>query len=362
LSDPNALMNWRQVRNGPGGTVSNIQLNPQEVATVRDNVLPPRIPGVETDPEGRVLKGEVAESIRIDNIGENDSLLPYQDISYIRAILDTKNNVTYFIQNLFGYIPEAVKSNNQSNLQYWTLVDLDNDVTTGGNETILKNIGVPSTTFRGAELAFLAEPSINKNLTNTTGAVWKLSKDSPNIQALHPNMARVELRTALLEVHYAANTTQSFSEIDSRPVYDSITAIINSTGDSPELDKPFSIQAIVSSNGTILDTLYNDTEAQRSTLVLTNPLFPQCFVNEVAQTGNNATIQASGLLPNENLHALLGPRAVANGTTTAFGNSTIQFTVPDDASPGLHLITVGVDDTALTADCEIEIQNVQNKE
>jgi hypothetical protein len=162
-------------------------------------------------------------------------------------------------------------------------------------------------------------------------------------------------------VHYASNATQALSSIDRLPVYDSVTALINNTEDSIELDKPFSLQAIISSNGTILDTLYRETEPARSTLVLTNPLFPQCFVNEVAQTGKNATIQISGLLPNENLHALLGPRAVANGTTSAFGNSTIQFNVPDDASPGLHLITVGVDDTALTADCEIEIRNVQNK-
>jgi hypothetical protein len=363
-ADPTALMNWRQVTTTTplGETyVSNTKLNPQEVTTVRDNVVPPRIRGVEIDPEAEVLKAQVVESIAIDDVGENQTLLPYQDISYVRAILDSRNNITYFMQNLFGYIPETIKSNNQTNLQYWILVNSDNNTSTGGNETILKSIGVPSTMFRGTDLAFLAEPGTTKNLANTTGAVWRLSENSPNVQAISPKLARVELRTALLEVHYASNATQALSSIDRLPVYDSVTALINNTEDSIELDKPFSLQAIISSNGTILDTLYRETEPARSTLVLTNPLFPQCFVNEVAQTGKNATIQISGLLPNENLHALLGPRAVANGTTSAFGNSTIQFNVPDDASPGLHLITVGVDDTALTADCEIEIRNVQNK-
>jgi hypothetical protein len=362
-SDPTALMNWRQVTTTtPAGEtyVSNIKLNPQEVLTVRDNVLPPRIRGVETDPAGEVQEAEVVESIAIDDVGENQSLLPYQDISYVRAILDSRNNITYFMQNLFGYIPETIISYNQTDLQYWTLVNVDNNTNTGGNETILESIGVPSTAFRGADLAFLAEPVKNNNLTNNTGAVWRLSQGSPNVQAISPDLARVELRTALLEVHYASNTTNTPSNIDRLPVYESITTIINNTGDSVELDKPFSLQAIVSSNGTILDTLYRETEPAQSTLVLTNPLFPQCFVNEVAQTGKNATIQVSGLLPNENLHALLGPRAVANGTTSAAGNSTIQFSVPNDTSPGLHLMTVGIDDTALTADCEIEIQNEQN--
>lgn len=358
--DPSALMNWMQVTSvTPGGEsyVSNIELSSQEVMTVRDNVndVPPRIPGVETDPENRVLNSEVIESIQMDNIEESQSLLPYQDISYVRAILDTRNNISYFIQDLFGYIPESAKSRNQSDLQYWTLVDLDNNTNTGGNQSLLNSLGVPSTGFAGADLVFLAEPSASKNLNDAS--TWRISEESPFVEILSDGVARTELRTAVLELHYAANATRLPSEIENRPVYDSVVALMNNTEDSLELDKPFSVQAIVSSNGTILDTLQEVKDVKRETLTLTNPLFPQCFANEIVQIGNNATIQVSGLLSNEDIHALLGPRVVANGTTNNFGNTTIQFTVPSDASPGLHLLTVGVDDTALTADCEIELMD-----
>ena len=45
--------------------------------------------------------------------------------------------------------------------------------------------------------------------------------------------------------------------------------------------------------------------------------------------------------------------------TGSFGNSTVQFRVPDDVTEGVHLITVGVKDTSLTADCEINIMASQ---
>lgn len=361
-ADPTALMNMRQVTTiSKEGEeyVSNIKLNSQEVTTERDNAY--RIPGVETDPEGKVLAAQVVESIEMDDIGEFNSSLSFQDISYVRAILDTRNNVTYFMQNLFGYIPEAVKTDNQTNIQYWTLVDLDNDSSTGGNQSTMDSLGVPSTDFGGTDLVFLYEPIGNGNLTNATGVAWRIANDSSKSEALDNQLGRVELRTALLELHYSSTAEEPSSGINGRPVYDSITAILNNTGNTIELDKPFSIQAIVSSNGTVVDTLRDGTEVERATLTLTRPLFPQCSVDEVVHIGNNATIEVSGLPPNESLNAFLGPREVANGTTMSTGNGTIHFTIPNKTSSGLHLITVGVDDTALAAVCEIEIQNKESE-
>ena len=154
-ADLTALMNWIQVttRSEKGEEyVSNIKLNSQEKSTVRDNAFPIR--GVETDPDGQVLTSQVVESIEMDEISEVNSSLPFEDISYVRAILDRNNNVTYFMQNLFGYIPESVKTQNQTNLQYWILVDLDNDTSTGGNQSTLDSLGVPSIDFGGTDLSF----------------------------------------------------------------------------------------------------------------------------------------------------------------------------------------------------------------
>ena len=154
------------------------------------------------------------------------------------------------------------------------------------------------------------------------------------------------MRTAFLELHYSNTTGAPSSGTTGRPVYDSITAILNNTGDTIKLDKPFSMQAIVTSNGTVIDTLLDLAESERPTLMLTSPLFPQCFSDKTANTGDNVTLEVSDLLPNASINTFLGAREVATGATTSTGDGTIHFTIPDTTSSGLHLITVGVDDTA----------------
>lgn len=359
MADPTALMNWKQVTTtSEEGKeyVSNIELSPQEKTTVRDNAF--RIRGVETDPEGTVLPADVLESIEMDEIQETNSSRPFEDISYVRAILDNKNNSTYFMQNLFGYIPEMVKTTNQSNLQYWILVDLDNDTSTGGNQSALDSLGIPSTDFEGTDLVFLSEPAGMGNLTNATGAAWRIVNDSSKALTLDNQSARVELRTALLELHYSNTAVDQLSGIAGRPVYDSITAILNDTGDRVEVDKPFSIQAIITSNGTVVDTLRNTMDSERPTLILTKPLYPQCFVDETVHPEQDTTVVTSDLPPNESINVFLGPREVATGTTASSGNSTIHFTIPNQTSSGLHMITVGVNGTALAAVCEIHVQGI----
>ena len=57
-------------------------------------------------------------------------------------------------------------------------------------------------------------------------------------------------------MHYSDNVEQPASGLTDRPVYDSITTIVNNTGDTIELGKPFSVKAIVTSNGTVVDTQF----------------------------------------------------------------------------------------------------------
>lgn len=344
--DIHALMNTNQQHNGPGGTVSNIAIYPDEVTKLRESAL--MVPGAELDPDNKIIQGDVVQSIKVDRIQENESLQPFEDISSIVVSLDKRQNLVAFGQELFGPVPEKI----QTNRQYWTFVDLDNDKNTGVNETLLQEIGIPFDQFSlGADLVICAEGNTN----SATGNIWTVKKD--DITLISPNMVQFDIQT--VSVHLNTAGMQPPAEMDDIPLYSSINAIFNNTGNFIELDRPFSIQAIVYSNGTVADRLNDEIDQDRKTLELKQPLFSQCFVNEIAHVGNNATIQVSGLLPNESLHALLGPRVVANGTTTASGNSTIQFVVPNDATPGLYLITVGVDDTALTANCQIEIENVQ---
>jgi len=78
-------------------------------------------------------------------------------------------------------------------------------------------------------------------------------------------------------------------------------------------------------------------------------------VNQDTTVGGNFTVDASGLLPKSNVDAYLGTRFVGNGTTDSFGNTTINFIIPQYTTLGIHLMTIGVDKTDLTADCQINV-------
>jgi hypothetical protein len=350
--DPNALMNTNQQPNGPGGTVGNIAIYPQEVIRLRESAL--RVPGVELDPENRIIQGDIVRSIKVDEIQEHNLLRPYEDISSVEVSLDKKQNLVTVGLELFGSIPENIHTTSR---QYWTLIDLDNDKRTGANETLLRGIGIPLDRFSGADLVILAE-------ADASGNIWKV--DEGQMIPLPPNLVQFDVQTMSVHLDTASmppssNRTQPHAEIQEIPLHSTINAALNNTNKLIELDKPFSIQAIVASNGSIVDRLGGGIGQEAETLELKQPLYPQCFVNEAATQGKNITIDVSGLTPNSDVHALLGPRLVANGTTESSGNSTIRFTIPSDTTSGLHLMTIGVKDTALTADCEISIQPSQIK-
>jgi hypothetical protein len=343
--DINALMNTNQQHNGPGGTVSNIVIYSDEVIKLRDSAL--RVPGMEIDPDNKVIKGDIVQSIEMDNIQENKTLDPSEDISSVKVSFDKKQNLIAFTQKLFGFIPERT----QPDKQYWTLVDLDNDTNTGANQTLLQEIGVPLNSFAGTDLVILAEPSTN----NVTGSMWTMKNET--ISPLSPGMVRFDIQN--VSVHLDTAGIQPVTQIQEIPLYSTINAIVDNTDNFVGLDKPLSLQAIVYSNGSVVDRLDDGIGQERKTLVLKQPLFPQCFVNENATQGKNATVDVSGLTPNSSIHALLGPRLVANGTTDNSGNSTVGLPIPIDATPGLHLVTIGKDNSALTADCEINVQSNQ---
>jgi len=56
------------------------------------------------------------------------------------------------------------------------------------------------------------------------------------------------------------------------------------------------------------------------------------------------------------VHVILGDRQVAQGPTDADGETSLDFTLPVVTQEGSHLVTVGVADTALTADCFVEVE------
>ena len=89
--------------------------------------------------------------------------------------------------------------------------------------------------------------------------------------------------------------------------------------------------------------------------VLEDPDFAHCYVLRDGKPGGTVPILVEALLPQQPIHALVGPEMVAKAVTDSRGNSEFDLPIPEDARDGLHLVTVGVDDTALTADCVVHV-------
>ena len=179
-----------------------------------------------------------------------------------------------------------------------------------------------------------------------------LAKNDTEYKSIPENSSITELVTMFMESHYRNGTKNSPTR--DVPIFNTVRTILNNSG-FIQLDKPFSIEAIVDNNGIIVDTLENGLEPERSTLQLKQPFFPQCYAENDANKGKNATVTVTGFPSNSDIHLLLGPRFITNDMTDSSGNSTLSFLVPEDTDSGLRLVTIGVDKSALTADCEIMI-------
>ena len=113
---------------------------------------------------------------------------------------------------------------------------------------------------------------------------------------------------------------------------------------------------VVSSSKQPIDKLDDSKDEKGIRSILEHPAFPTCFPqNDSATAGGKIQIALEGLSSNSKIHGLFGPLPVFKGQTNSNGSAIIQLPVPSDASQGFHLVTIGVDDTAFTADCVVNV-------
>ena len=331
--------------NNGDGFVDNIALDnptpptPSEVNTARTIAL--TIPHIEKDPPNQIIDGNNVETIMVDQSNGTNNIPSYIDLSAERIVLDTKENNIHFGQELKGIIPIDAKD-----LTYWTLVDTDNNAKTGANDSLLKNIGIPISNFSGAEILMKVTATGN----NTNGSVWKYIKgDLIRLPDTAFKIDRIQMNGI---VDYASPSRAFTKEF---PMNNIVSVMLNNIYSQIELNKPFNV-ATASIDESILDNK-NNTHTFSSNFILQPNSFPHCFAQSDATIGKNVTINVEGLKPHSNIHGLLGPIAVFHGVTNETGGASIQFPIPKDTTSGLHLVTIGIDDTALTADCEVNVKS-----
>jgi len=329
-----ALMNPMQTDNNGDGQTDNIGLNATEVTELRSSAVV--VPGLEQDPLGRIIKGDVIVLRKPDKVREKKELKPYEDLGSVQVTLDLKKEEVSLGQHLFGLLPK--EGMEQS---FWWLVSTDK----GATSAQLRELGVPASRFTGATLVIRADVH-NQRIT---GSAWRLQDG--NLVPIEAGF-RFDILAMVMYPHYAAGDSKY-----GFPINHIVNVTLSRKLLPIELKRPFRIQTIIAAARTKIpaDKLDDTAEERGVEFVLDYPSFPHCSAPEQVAAGNTVKIEIEHLRPSTGIHGLLGPRMVFRGETDQYGGGTIDFEIPKDTTPGFHLVTIGNDRTALTADCVVNV-------
>jgi hypothetical protein len=345
-----ALMNPKQTDNDGDGDTDNIALNATEVGQLRTNAA--GVSGVEIDPPEQILLGNFVRTRIPDEILEHEGVPPYLDLSAVQVTIDKALQRVQFGARAFGVIPE------DANPQFWFLIDVDGPQA-GATSKQLHEIGIRGSAFAGADLA------IRANVTGTTvsGTAWKVDKGRFRVIPGGPTGVTFDLHRLIMEPHFAPIKGETgVPDITGGPIHDIVIAEMPIDIAGIEQGKPFQVQVLTLDAGNPVADKFDETPEEKGiTFVVDDPSFGACFVQNTAIAGSTVRVKLQGLKPNAGIHGLLGPLEVFNGTTDAAGGGTLDFPIPRDTAPGFHLVTIGNDDTALTADCAVEVKSAFRK-
>ena len=102
----------------------------------------------------------------------------------------------------------------------------------------------------------------------------------------------------------------------------------------------------------LVDKLDRSQDERGIEFRLVFPTFPVCKVTPKSVTaGDRLRVRGSEFPSDTEVKVILGDTLIGDAQIAADGTFNQEFPVPADARAGKRLITVGVKDTALTADC-----------
>ncbi|MGH7566338.1 MAG: hypothetical protein ACREK2_05870 [Gemmatimonadota bacterium] len=277
----------------------------------------------------------VLSDVRTDRI--RDAPLPYLDLSMF--IATNEGDTIKLVHELMGPLGGRTFTEHRY-VDYYAFIDQDEDATSGGRADAL---GVPIR-FGGAELASRVRVGMGDHGFSFTPTVWRFIEGSFQEIADRGIRAYAFPLIAVSEARRAHIADQIVLEMP--------TAIFGPDNVS------FRVQAaIVSDSMNVLDLLDEDPERPGRSFRWRSPTFPVCSVlPEAAPRLGRITVSSTGLLPNRSVHLIFGDRHIASGHAGADGSVSISTAIPTNATDGLHLVTVGTDGTALTADCTANVQ------
>jgi hypothetical protein len=236
-NDTHALMNPILTDNNGDGTWDNTNFDINEINGVRAHSAD--FHGVSIDPPGKIVPGNITEVRALDRIGENNTIPNYLDLSELRVSFNATDNTLCFGQQIFGLIPHEAKG-----LQYWFMIDSDNNKNTGVPSNLLKEMGIPfETKFNGTDL--LIKTIVNNR--NIMGNVWQFK--SGHFIPLSSGY-KFNIQTLTAYPVYAPNTTTYSSK--GVPIQDTIIVTIPNNLIKMNITNPFNVQAITTQKVQVL--------------------------------------------------------------------------------------------------------------
>ncbi|MBA2238799.1 MAG: hypothetical protein H0W24_08920 [Lysobacter sp.] len=274
----------------------------------------------------------VRSDVRADRV--KDAPIVFTDLSLVT--LSNEDTVARIVHEPMGPLDRKFFEPD-SYFDYYTFLDQDNDAGTGGAAEALD---VP-VRFKGAELATRVRVSMQDRRFRFVPTVWKF--DGANFIEVTDRRIRA-----------FGFPVKALTEPGELYLTDQITleAPLKVFGASED----FRVQAAVvvpdGKRAKVLDLLDDGREKPGRAYRWRSPQFPVCSVTPAhSPRGRQIEVESTGLVPDQPVHLIFGDRHIANGHADAAGAVTISTAVPADARNGQHLITVGTDGTALTADC-----------
>ncbi len=340
------VMNPSIVDTNGDGRVDNRLLNSADVTMLRASAR--NVPGLEVDPPGEFRPGPVLAMRLFD--GPREQALPgHLDLSALSLTLDTRTASAELTQRLWGLFP--CRALGRGEYRYYA--DLDNRPGTGASRAALAGLGLPST-FRGVDLVARVivaggkEPGSYRTC-RSSGEVWTVRNGKVGRLQQPAFVARIRTMRTFLP-HYPINGAP-VPKVDSLDVLSMVELKLLNRFLPIRIREKAPIRVLVQ---VVADEKPLDGFSGR--LILERPLFPHCFPAATGASGSTVEITFDGLRPNREIHALLGPNEVLRGVRTdASGSGRIQLPIPNGTSRGNHLVTIGHDGLALTADCTVAV-------
>ncbi|MDJ0628305.1 MAG: hypothetical protein QNJ44_08585 [Rhodobacter sp.] len=284
-------------------------------------------------------------SVRSDTLGEVAAPLQHLDIARVEVRVDNaRATATLQVQTRRAF-PRRWRDPST----FIFIVDEDSDPGSGASVELLTEQGI-DTEFGGAELVGVVRLR-GRAVIGVT--VLRYDADAQSLvpvtdQRIRAVVERIEV-TPDFPSSQIADPDFTPGRIRPIPSHEEIRLILPievlRLTEASRIRAEFITQG---PEGEILD------RARPSRLDFVKPVFPECQVAPAsAPQGGSVTVLASGLLPDRELHLLLGPDEVATGRSDGDGRATLTLPIPEDARTGNRLVTVGA--LAVTADCIVTV-------